>query len=113
MFPLLTLHAALYLTFFTLSRLLAWRLRSSDVQLGITGILLVLVLWVTSSSVMALGGLRRRVGRRTFYVMHVSLVGALLAVAYYHVVYAQKYVLQALAIYAVDVVSYTVEKGRG
>jgi hypothetical protein len=40
-------------------------------------------------------------------------VGALLAVAYYHVVYAQKYVLQALAIYAIDVVSYMVEKARG
>ena len=116
LFPLLTLHAASYLTFFALTThpvpLLPKRLGDLDVQLGISGILLVFALWATSSTWSKVGGLRRRLSRRVFYVVHVSLVGAFLVVAYYHVQYARKFVIQGLVIYAVDVVNYEIEKIR-
>jgi hypothetical protein len=107
-FPFLTLHAALYLTFFTLQTdpipLLPKRLRDADVQLGITGITLVGVLWTTSSSTAL--GLRKRIARRTFYVVHVVLVIMLLVLVCFHVIYARKFVVEALTVYAVDVVAY-------
>ena len=58
------------------------------------------------------GGLRKKVSRDTFYALHVSLVFVFFAAAYFHVEYARKYVLQALALYAVDIVAAEVEKAR-
>lgn len=110
------LHGTLYLTYFAQITdpvpLLAKRLEDLDVQLGITASSLVLVLWATSSTWRRLGGLRKKVSRETFYVVHVSLVLVLFAAAYFHVEYARKYVLQALAVYAVDIVAAEVEKAR-
>ncbi|KAL1961332.1 hypothetical protein VTO42DRAFT_60 [Malbranchea cinnamomea] len=115
-FPLLTLHAMLYMMFFALTTepvpLLPKRLNDLDVQLGITGISLAFVLWITSSSWRAWGGLKKKVSRETFYAVHVSLVLGFFVVAYFHVEYARKYVLQALAVYAIDIVAAEVEKAR-
>lgn len=115
-FPLLILHASLYLTFFALTTypvpLLPKRLYDLDVQLGITGITLVIVLWATSSSWGKIGGLRRKLSRQTFYVVHVFLVAGLLVVVYFHVEYARKFVIQGFVIYAVDVVNYEIERVR-
>lgn len=75
-------------------------------------VFLVLVLWATSSTIRLVGGLRKKLSRDTFYAVHVSLVLVLFAAAYFHVEYAQKYVLQALAFYAVDIIAAEIEKAR-
>jgi hypothetical protein len=68
------------------------------------------VLWTTSSSTAL--GLRRRIARQAFYVVHIVLVIVLLVVVYFHVFYARKFVVEALTIYAVDLVAYLLGRRR-
>ncbi|PGH04845.1 hypothetical protein AJ80_08454 [Polytolypa hystricis UAMH7299] len=117
--PLLSLHAILYLAFFAMNNhpvpLLPKRLQDADVQWGIMAVTLLLVMLGTSAAASGSGsgrkgvwrwwGLRRRVSRDTFYALHVSLVLGLMGAVYAHVSYARRFVVQGLAVYAVDVVA--------
>ncbi|KAK2789055.1 hypothetical protein FQN52_006422 [Onygenales sp. PD_12] len=131
---LLSLHAALYITFFVQNDLLARRVGDLDVQWGVTGVVLLWVVVSVWSPAVKRGvqtGAKAKVkakedeGReekseeeavkrpsskkqRTAYIVHVSLVMSLLGVAYFHVKWARKFVWQCLALYAVDVGSYAV-----
>jgi hypothetical protein len=116
--PLLLGHAVLYLSFFVQSShpefgsLLLKRVRDSDVQCGLLAISVVVSILlfvrpraavskgVLSSSSSPLGSMQDR--RRSFYVVHVLLVLGLCLVAYFHVVHAQFYMLQALGAFVVN-----------
>lgn len=109
--PLLALHATLYLNFFAEITepvpLLPKRLMDTDVQLGLSAVGIMAILWVTASSGMGLLGMRRKKGvsRDTFEAVHVTLVFALLALSFFHVKHTRKFVVQSLVIHAVDLVS--------
>lgn len=109
--PLLCGHGILYLLFYVQSShplfgtLLAKRIRDLDVQCGLAALataLLVLIfgrstLWQLRS--LQWPGLRSaEERRRVFYIGHLVLVGALLALAYSHVIYARPYVLEAIGV---------------
>lgn len=104
--PLLTSHVILYLTFFVRQALLSKRSRDADVQWGIFGAVLVMVIWSMSSQTPG-------VTRAQFYYGHVLAVMLLLTVAYFHVIHVRKYVLQAVGIYALDVFWSAVETISG
>ena len=74
-------------------------------QLGILGLLTVLGLWITSSTVvlgLGLRGLRRWVDRKTFFYVHVGIVVGLLGVGFFHVVTARLFVIEVLVVWGVD-----------
>ncbi|EEP77181.1 predicted protein [Uncinocarpus reesii 1704] len=83
LFPLLTLHAILYITFFMRQSLLAKRSSDADVQWGMAGIILAWAIWSMSS-----GG--KTLTKRQFYLGHVAMVMGLLVVAYFHVVHVRR-----------------------
>ncbi|KAJ5625545.1 hypothetical protein N7510_001854 [Penicillium lagena] len=110
-------HAILYLSFFVQSShpefgsLLLKRVRDSDVQCGLVAISMVvsILLYVRPraavskgalSSSSPLGSMQDR--RRSFYAGHVLLVLGLCLAAYFHVAYAQFYMLQALGAFVVN-----------
>lgn len=97
----------LYLSFFALQNnlvpLLYKRIRDLDVQLGILGVFLVLILWM--SSLTARFG-RKGFGRRKFYFLHVGLVLGLWAVVFFHVKYTRKFILAAAGMYGLDLAMY-------
>ncbi|EEH19813.2 hypothetical protein PABG_02072 [Paracoccidioides brasiliensis Pb03] len=110
---LLSLHAFLYIMFFVQNGLLEKRLNDADVQFGIVGILVMGALVGMSGWVKKRGSSKRASGsvsRGTAYLIHVSLAMCLLAVAYCHVEYARKFVVQAVGIYGVDVGSWVIKK---
>lgn len=106
--PLLFSHASLYLLFFVQTNhpefgtLLAKRVRDSDVQCGISALLsAAFLLLFTRPRGVASKGENRTAGsiqerRKSFYWGHVSLAAFLCISAFYHVVYARKYMLQTL-----------------
>lgn len=112
--PLLAGHALLYLSFFIQSThpdfgsLLEKRLQDSDVQLGFTAITMVIILVVFARPLSASRGMWSwttapiKTKRQTFYITHVSLVGALCVAAYFHVPQAQLFVLEALLGFGVN-----------
>ncbi|EFW20192.1 conserved hypothetical protein [Coccidioides posadasii str. Silveira] len=103
LFPLLTSHALLYTAFFILQSLFSKRINDADVQWGVTGIFLAWIIWSMSS-----GG--KSLTKRQFYVGHVVMVMGLFAVAYFHVIYVRRYVLEAVGIYVLDVSWYAIGK---
>ncbi|OAX80809.1 hypothetical protein ACJ72_04852 [Emergomyces africanus] len=115
---LVSLHSFLYIMFFVQNGLLEKRLNDADVQLGIVGFWVLAGLWGTSGWV---AGWARSRGystsrlasgsksKRTAYVLHVVLVMMVLGTVYFHVEYARRYVVQALAIYGLDVGSWGVK----
>ena len=115
--PLLASHATLYLLFFVqlnhpeFGSLLNKRVRDLDVQCGLFAVSMVisLVLYVRPRGGASKSGTQRRSAagsmqerRRTFYYGHISLVMLLCFAAYYHVVYAQKYIIQALGAFLIN-----------
>lgn len=115
--PLLLGHATLYLLFFVqlshpeFGSLLNKRVRDRDVQCGLFAISMVisLVLYLRPRGAAPKGGTQRRSvagsmqeRRRSFYYGHISLVMLLCFAAYYHVVHAQKYMIQALGAFLVN-----------
>ncbi|WEW55315.1 hypothetical protein PRK78_000744 [Emydomyces testavorans] len=101
--PLFTLHAILYMAFFIRQSLLSKRIYDTDLQLGMLAVGLVLNVWSMSSEA-------RGLTRWRFYIGHVVAVMALLAVAYFHVVYVRTYVLECMGIYALDMSWYVVRR---
>ncbi|KAJ5818755.1 hypothetical protein N7474_004346 [Penicillium riverlandense] len=115
--PLLLGHAVLYLAFFVQSShpefgsLLLKRVRDLDVQCGLLAIsvMVSILLYVRPRAVVSkgallssspLGSMQDR--RRSFYVVHLSLVLGLCLAAYFHVAHAQFYMLQALGAFVVN-----------
>lgn len=113
--PLLVGHAVLYLSFFAqsnhpeFSSLLVKRLQDDDVQCGLFALTMAVSVllfvrpignprWLRGWSS---GSLRAK--RQAFYYTHLLLVGTFAAAAYYHVVQAQVFVLQALGAFVVNV----------
>ena len=107
--PLLFGHATLYLLFFVRTShpefgiLLAKRVRDVDVQCGISVLCsaIALLLFKRPHGVGSKGVARTAVGsiqerRQSFYWGHISLVVFMCVSAFYHVVHARKYMLQAL-----------------
>ncbi|EAW08177.1 ferric reductase-like transmembrane domain-containing protein [Aspergillus clavatus NRRL 1] len=106
--PLLLAHAALYLSFFIQSThpdfrsLLAKRIRDLDVQWGVFGILMAIIIVLFTRPTGSSPGLWVRKAtsvqskRRVFYLVHVSLVAVLCLAAYNHVVHAQLFVIETL-----------------
>lgn len=92
---LISLHSALYLMFFVENGVLEKRLNDPDVQIGIMGAWILVLLWGTSGWVV--GWVRgqgnptsRSSGsgsklKRMAYVVHVALVIVLLGAVYFHV----------------------------
>ncbi|KAJ5364140.1 uncharacterized protein N7496_009853 [Penicillium cataractarum] len=115
--PLLVGHATLYLSFFIetnhpeFGSLLNKRVRDLDVQCGLFAISMVisLIFYVRPRGAAlktgtqgrsAAGSMQER--RRSFYYGHISLVALLCFAAYYHVLQAQKYMVQALGAFLVN-----------
>jgi hypothetical protein len=116
MVPLLVLHGTLYLNFFvqsshpTFGTLLYKRIRDPDVQLGLSGLAIACSTLIFNRSFVwkldatRLNGLDTPQGRRqVFYAIHLTLVSLLMLVAYSHVAYAQIFVLEAIALQAINV----------
>ncbi|KAJ9212574.1 hypothetical protein DTO166G4_5793 [Paecilomyces variotii] len=109
--PLLFAHAVLYLSFFAQSghpdfgTLLVKRVRDSDVQYGIAGLVLAVCILFVRRPMAQRPGATRVVSkrRRTFYVVHLLSVAGLLAAAYFHVVYARTFVLESLGAFVISV----------
>lgn len=114
--PLLLGHGALYLLFFAQSShpdfgtLLMKRIQDLDVQWGLAGLGLALsVLLFQRPTPRKLGLQRWTVGsllgyrKRTFYIVHLSLVAGMLAAAYFHVIYARVFVLEAVGIFLANI----------
>lgn len=119
--PLLFGHATFYLLFFVQSSdpefgsLLFKRVNDLDVQCGLLALSVAIVLLVfgrpravprregsQAQTQAKSGAMQER--RRSFYYGHISLVLLLCVAAYFHVVHAQKYVLQALGAFVVNAV---------
>lgn len=120
--PLLSLHSIFYLIFFYQkldgagSPLIETRLWDPDVQFGVLDFLLVIGLWVTSSTVVlgyGIGGLRKRVSREKFYYVHVGIVVALLLVTFFHVEYTKPFVIGTLVVWGVDFLLLNYSAGDG
>lgn len=109
--PLLFAHATLYLLFFVQSEhpeygtLLFKRIRDFDVQCGLLALsmTILLLLFARPRGITSKGASQALFGaasiqerRRLFNYGHVLLVVILCAAAYYHVVQAQRYMIQAL-----------------
>lgn len=113
--PMLAGHALLYLSFFIQSShpdfgsLLAKRIQDSDVQWGLGGITMAIILMVFARPVSASRGVWSwttapiKTKRQAFYVTHLLLVGILCFAAYFHVPQAQAFVLEALLGFGVNV----------
>ncbi|KAK2767484.1 hypothetical protein FQN54_003641 [Arachnomyces sp. PD_36] len=117
--PLLVLHSILYLTFFfskldvTEVPIFFSRVWDSDVQLGLVALCGVLGLWATSSTVVGLGGLRKRVSRKVFYYVHVGVVVGLLVVVFFHVEFTRPFVVGTVVVWGVDLVMLSRGGGDG
>ncbi|KAL1971115.1 hypothetical protein VTN77DRAFT_66 [Rasamsonia byssochlamydoides] len=109
--PLLCGHGILYLLFYVQSAhpvfgtLLAKRLRDRDVQCGLVGLATALLVVIFGRSTLwrlrslqwpSLSSVDAR--RQVFYIGHLALVTALLALAYAHVVYARPFVIEAVGV---------------
>jgi hypothetical protein len=113
--PLLMAHATLYLSFFAqsshpdFSSLLAKRIRDWDVQWGLCGIVITILILLLARPLGSTSGLRTiktgsiHMKRQVFYIVHVLLVAALCLAAYYHVAQAQTFVLETLWAFALNV----------
>lgn len=115
--PLLLSHGALYLLFFAqlkhpdFGTLLVKRIQDLDVQWGLAGLGLALsILLFQRQTPNKLGSQRWTMGhllgsrKRTFYVVHLSLVAGMLVAAYFHVIYARVFVLETVGIFLADIV---------
>ncbi|KAL4793576.1 hypothetical protein BDV19DRAFT_213787 [Aspergillus venezuelensis] len=109
--PLLVGHAILYSLFFVQSShpefgsLFAKRIIDMDVQLGITAIATAIGILFMMRPTGTAGGIWKgtvQERRRAFYYAHLMLVGILGLAAYYHVVQAQAFVLEALLTFIVN-----------
>jgi hypothetical protein len=106
--PLLIGHAVFYLNFFAqsghpdFSSLLAKRIQDSDVQWGLGGLTLVILILLfvrplrTAFWVQAWPASSIKTRRQVFYYVHVVLVAALCIAAYCHVPQARIFVIEAL-----------------
>ncbi|KKK19044.1 hypothetical protein AOCH_004186 [Aspergillus ochraceoroseus] len=92
--PLLLAHATLYDSFFLqsshpdYSSLFAKRILDRDVQWGIAAVCMVIAVMAFMRPIGATGGIWKgsiKNRRRAFYIVHVSIVGALCTAAYFHV----------------------------
>lgn len=125
--PLLLGHGTLYLLFFFLQstpdssqRLILRRIRDRDVQFGLvalaTAVCLVYFLARPISQKRGLLGLwtknSLKVRKRIFYGLHLLLVAMLAGAAFFHVVYARVYVLEALAGFAINLACCWLPKRR-
>lgn len=116
--PLIFGHASLYLLFFVqnshpeFGTLLAKRVRDFDVQCGLLALstAVALLLFVRPRGTTQKGAARDRAAaarsvqdrRRTFYLVHVSLVVLLSVAVYFHVAQAQKYMAQSLGAFVLN-----------
>ena len=106
--PLLAGHAILYLSFFiqsshpNFSSLLEKRIQDADVQWGLGGITMAILLMGFARPLSASRGMWSwttapiKTKRQAFYITHLFLVGALCFAAYFHVPQAQLFVLEAV-----------------
>lgn len=115
--PLLFGHATLYLLFFVqndhpeYASLLLKRIRDFDVQCGLLALTTTITLLFYVRPRAAVRRARALAQppaepmqdrRRSFYLGHVSLVVVLCAAAFYHVSYAQVYMVQTLGAFVVN-----------
>ncbi|KAH8422710.1 putative metalloreductase Fre8 [Aspergillus melleus] len=106
--PLLAGHAILYLSFFIqsshpdFSSLIEKRIQDADVQWGLGGITMAILLMGFARPLSASRGMWSwttapiKTKRQAFYITHLFLVGALCFAAYFHVPQAQLFVLEAV-----------------
>lgn len=107
--PLLCGHAMLYLMFYVqvphpvFGTVFSKRIRDPDVQYGLSGVSCAILILIFGRSTLwrlrlafNLTGLDAR--RRVFYTVHLTLVAALLILAYLHVVYARVFVLESVGV---------------
>ncbi|KAL5337651.1 rerric reductase like transmembrane component [Aspergillus crustosus] len=109
--PLLVGHAVMYSLFFLqsshpdFSSLFFKRILDLDVQLGITAVTMAVAVMVFVRPKGKTGGIwKGTVGerRQAFYAAHLSLVGGMCIVAYFHVAQARVFVLESLVLSVVN-----------
>ncbi|KAA8644687.1 putative metalloreductase Fre8 [Aspergillus tanneri] len=113
--PLLVGHATLYLSFFVqsshpdFSSLFAKRIQDLDVQWGISAVSIAILLLLFARPLSASRGVWSwttasvKTKRQVFYITHIFLVATLCLAAYFHVVHARVFVLEALVGFAINV----------
>lgn len=103
--PLICSHAVLFDLFYlqvphpVFGILFAKRIRDPDVQLGVAGVLvavLVLVFGRANISKLGQGVGKPETRRQLFYVVHLVLVSGFFVLGYSHVRYARPFVLEAV-----------------
>ncbi|KAJ5656742.1 hypothetical protein N7507_008692 [Penicillium longicatenatum] len=109
--PLIFGHATLYLLFFVqnshpeFGTLLAKRVRDFDVQCGLLALsaAVALLLFVRPRGITQKGAARSvQDRRRSFYLVHISLVALLCVAIYLHVAQAQKYMVQSFGAFVLN-----------
>ncbi|KAL4881298.1 hypothetical protein BJY04DRAFT_189554 [Aspergillus karnatakaensis] len=109
--PLLVGHAILYCSFFLqsnhpiFSSLFLKRILDLDVQLGVTAVVATIAILVFVRPKGKTGGVWKGTvteRRQAFYAAHLSLVGFMFVVAYFHVSQAQLFVLESLVVFVAN-----------
>jgi hypothetical protein len=95
---LFLLHAIFYLNFFILSRLLAKRIKESDVIWGIISLMLF-----SAISTTALAFVRKR-NYRVFYISHIAIANFIILPLWLHVSHIRVYVYEVILIEALHLV---------
>jgi predicted secreted protein len=93
---LVVLHAILYLNFYVQSNLLGSKLREFYVICGLVSVIAFVAIGTTALAPI------RRWSYRVFYVVHVTLATALIAVLFFHVHHIRIYLYEAAAIYVLN-----------
>lgn len=94
---LLTAHACFYLNFFILNNILAKRIQSRDVILGLT---CIAIIHITS---MAAFARIRKWNYRLFYTVHVTCATIFLPLAFFHVSHIRPFIWESAFVYILHV----------
>ncbi|TVY57591.1 Ferric/cupric reductase transmembrane component 2 [Lachnellula cervina] len=106
-YSILALHASWYLNFFIQAGLLAKRLKSLDVLIGIAAFIGLTIISTTSLAFV------RRWSYRVFFVMHLTIGVTILPLLFFHASHLRFYIMEALAIFVFDIVCRKLDTTTG
>ncbi|TVY32777.1 Ferric reductase transmembrane component, partial [Lachnellula subtilissima] len=106
-YSLLALHASWYLNFFIQVGVLAKRLKSLDVIIGVIAFIGLTILSTTSLAFV------RRWSYRVFFVMHLTIGVTILPLLFFHASHLRLYIIEALAIFVFDIVCRNLDTTTG
>lgn len=98
---LLYLHVSFYLNFYVQKDLLASKLQETYILCGLFGITSLTVLGTTAMAPV------RKLSYRLFYMIHITVAGAILCVMPFHVSHIRLYIYEAAAVYVSNVILRT------